>query len=343
MRHLLALILIVLLVPAVGGAQETQPSQTYSEPLRTEFTAASSTRFSFGKTEYVMDINQLDSDGARYLLKSQLEFPLDVPLFGAEFTLDLLRGQQRTWQFSLGIWTNLTDPNGTMYDSDWSNLETDTYEMFSYTESDAEMSSVLLHARAGRVIHHTPATDVLLYGGLHFQNINQDVIGFKGWQLDELANRYYFDIENVKGIEYEVTYLMPHAGLAIAQTFTPSITAGAHAAYAAVFVSDFDDHVLRYKTAEADITGNGLLAGLDFTVDIGRNRGRQTFISFTGDLILVRASGAQTQTWYEDELGFDPDTGETVVRVEKGTTLTGLPHDINTTQFHAGLMFGVRF
>ncbi len=348
------LLTIALAVLASGALSEEIPPTAPPAPLNipaqytSHFFFAPSVRYTFGETEYVMDIRQIDGELGVLKLKSQLEFPLDGVLAGGTVGLHIARNNRPLWRFELGLWTNANNPGGTMYDHDWANFYTGTYEKFSYTESDVEMNSLLIDLRGAYAIHSRPTWDLSLTGGYRYQHIYQDVIGFAGWQLDpETFERNYFDFENLLGITYEINYHLPNVGLMLNADLGQRATLAVHGAGALAIASDEDDHVLRKKISTADMTGWGLLSGASLDYAPGGSAAPGFFISLSGGLDYFSASGDQTQYWYEDETidVYNPETEqwEEEVVVEAGTRLTGIPHDITSLQFHTGLKVGFRF
>jgi len=297
----------------------------------------------FGKTEYVMDAKDYD-DFTVVHVKSQLEFPLDVTIAGAAMGFNMSSSIVRNLWGELGVYSNVGDPGGKMYDHDWWNLRTGTLEKFSYTESDAEMKSLLVTLEGGfEITDIGPSANLSIIGGFWYHRIEQNIIGFAGWQLDENGNSYEFDIPDTVALFYRVIYRLPHAGIRL--DFNPSLklSLNAKAALALVWVSDYDDHLLRNKLATASIIGKGIISGFEVLYNPFNINENGFFLGARGDFVYLTASGSQTQEWYDDEYGFDPYTGEEVLVAEKGTVYTGIPHDINSIQLRFGFSVGYRF
>ncbi len=111
------------------------------------------------------------------------------------------------------------------------------------------------------------------------------------------------------------------------------MTFNSRIAYTRAIISDHDDHLLRFKITESDINGNGLLADFGLRMDFGPTPSKGFFVEFNGDLTYIKASGTSTQSWYgDDPLSEEDDTGQ---------ILTGIPHEISTTQFRIGLVLGM--
>jgi len=285
-----------------------------------------------GKTDYTMDLKYPDG-GFTYFLKSQLEFPLDQTMVGGEVELKLQPGTQREWAFAVGFCTHANDPSGIMYDHDWTNYPSRIYEKVSYTESDAKGKNYILMVALDKLMLIGNKGSISLSGGFKYQKIEQDIYGLKGWQLDLDGVKFEFDIPDVHGLFYEITYKLPNAGFRINYFLNQKLSFNSRIAYTRALITDFDDHLLRFKTTESEITGNGLLADFGLRMDFGNIPGRGLFIEFDGDFTYIKASGTSTQSWYgDDPLSEEDDTGQ---------ILTGIPHEISTTQFRIGLVLGL--
>ena len=304
-------------------------------PLRTDFYAQPYAGHSFGKTEYVMDIKTIDGDGNPYRLKSQLEYPLDVLMVGTNVGLTLTPPSGKAWRVELGAFTSVTDPGGTMYDHDWVAVDNEPLQKFSYTESDAEMNSILLTLEVGKTVWLDERRQIELMAGFRWHRIEQDIIGYEGWQLDGNGDRVDVADKTSEALFYRVTYSLPHAGLRGGLRLGRMVHVDGKAAFAIVLVSDYDNHLLRNKDAEARITGHGFIGGAGLRHDLGSTPGRGLFFGLDADILYLTASGRQTQTWYGDDGATEWD--------DTGTEIGGIPHEINTTQYHVGLVFGWRF
>ena len=226
-----------------------------------------------------------------------------------------------------------------MIDHDWGDIWVNTrlneFQKVSYTESDATMKAYLLTFTASKQVWISPSSDISLLAGIQYQHIEQDVIGFAGWQLDPSGDSLvYFSFPDVQGIFYRVSYLLPHFGLQANLIPSPNASIKTKAAYTMVRVSDYDDHILRTKESYSTINGNGFIGGLDFQYLFGQQRRNVWFMNITADFLYASASGAQTQHWYGDK--DEPS-------VPQGTTQAGIPHEINTTQLRIGVQLGYRF
>jgi len=322
-------------------------SETTAQP---KFTSHLSTDYNLGETEYILDVSGFDSLGQRLRIKSQLEYPLDVFMLGGGVSVVWDPQNPLPWDSKIGVSFNLNDPGGAMADRDWTNewqgVRLNEFTEVSSTESSAEMNSVTAFAEFGKTVVANPGLQVRLFAGYRYQRIDQELYGLEGWQLSRVVGTdslrlLEFDIEDIKGLTYEVTFHMPHAGLEATLPFGGSVALSGKAAYAPVIASDKDEHLLRNFQTQADITGHGVIGGavLRFFPE-GPGSGKP-FIALTGSFTYLTASGTKTQTWYGNEIGRDPDTGEEIIVVEAGTRISGIPHDINSTQGQIGIELGV--
>jgi omptin family protein len=313
-------LLIILLLSAMLSAQTKSHTLNFKPYLG----------INTGTTEYIMDLK----DGDGYFLKSQLEFPLDQTMIGGEVELKLKPGTQQEWAFYFGYYTNIADPSGIMYDNDWWNIRTGLTEKISYTESDVEGKNSIFLVELDKMVLIGKKGSLSLTGGFRYQKIDQDIIGFKGWQLDPENNYepFNFDVPDIEALTYEITYKLPNGGFRINYFLNEKITFQSRIAYTRALISDLDDHVLRFKTSESDITGNGLLTDFGVRMDFGPQPGKGLFVELVGDLTYISASGTSTQSWYGDDPAAEGDeTGESVT----------VPHEVNTTQFRIGLAIGL--
>jgi len=324
MRHIRISIISIILI-LIFSTILTAQSKSYSLNIKPYFGLNS------GKTEYIMDINEY-FEGFTYIVKSQLEYPLDQTMFGGELELKLLPGSPREWAFNFAYYTNLSDPSGKMYDHDWWNFRTGIVEKISYTESDAEGKNNIFLVEIDKLILIGKKGSISLSGGFRYQKIEQDIFGFKGWQLDQDGVIHEFEDPETNGLYYKITYKLPNAGFKINYFINQQLTFQSRIAYSRAYISDFDHHILRFKTSESDLNGNGLLVDFAVRMDFGSTPGKGLFVELDGNLTNISGSGTSTQTWYDDDpAGEGDETGLSVL----------VPHEINTTQFRFGIAVGL--
>ncbi|UCD63233.1 MAG: omptin family outer membrane protease [Candidatus Zixiibacteriota bacterium] len=328
----------------------TSPAQS---PLKLSVAPSLSTHR--GETEYIMDIRQTLTDESGNIiydptgspvvwrLKSQLEFPLDVTVFGVTARVDLTSNPGFFWVEG-SYFLSLNDPSGALTDSDWEGLSGYVdFTKFSYTESEATMESRAFDIEAGVRLLTPGKVSVAAVAGYRYQKIQQDVIGFDGWfrVFDTVAlafsDEQYSQSGTGKVGYYEITYKQPQVGLVTWIDWRPGLSTRIKTVYTPVWFEDYDDHVLRFKEAIADGDGSGFIGSARIHYELTQApMPAVPFVDFTAEFVTLSASGKQTQSWYDDDPA-SPDFDET------GLSIPGLPHEVNSTQFDFGLRIGVTF
>jgi outer membrane protease len=291
----------------------------------------------FGHTEYEISGFGRDSENRLIFIRSLLTFPLDHVNGGIGLKITST-SQFRPWSLSLDITTTFTDPGGIMADHDWITIRDGFSGKFSYTESSAEGSALLITLTGEWYLYQRHSFHLGPRAGLRFQRIRQDIIDYDGWRIDYNTPPYNSRPQSGtgKGIEYRIHYLMPMLGLAAKLHSHNDLLIEAHLSYLPVFYDDFDDHLFRRKTAESNGNGSAALAGLTARINLPSTTPQVPFVELATELFTLSASGRQTQKWYGDDgatPGFD-DTGQIV---------TGINHDVRSTQARISLRFGTTF
>jgi len=312
----------------------------FSQPLfaqsKTEFSIAPSVKSGFGYTEYIMDLIYYDSEASEYYrVKSHLEFPMDVIMPGVQVRVQSFMEDKIDWAVTAEIYVDVNHPGGKMTDRDWQSQVGYPLVEFSNTESDAEISALCFRLRAEKQILKKPKWDLYLFLGYEYQNLDYEIIGYKGWHYENGVR--INDFSTVKALDYEVTYSMPLFGLAARINQTGRTVMNIETEFGPVFVSDFDDHILRNKIAEADGTGYAINASVNsrFYFRLGSSP-RGAFFDLNADLKYISASTDQTQRWYGD----DPATDD---YDDTGSYIANIPHDIKSLQYRIGLKIGMSF
>ncbi len=325
------------------------------QPLSAEkavrFTVDPFISHNFGYTEYIMEWSgylATPTDTGPYFLSSELEFPLDVIMLGAKIGLHSTKDTIYAWSIEAGYSTNLDDPGGIMKDHDWETvkrvIEGDTVyswgqvEKFSYTESSAEMNSTQLTLDGFLRVFHKRNFSLDLWGGFRYQKIEQDIIGYNGWELIRNTSEAFVvpKAGNKLALYYRVTYKSPHLGLRSNIKLGTRVRLTTQAAFAPVWVSDLDDHLLRFFTTTADINGSGVVSGAGIHMNLSNTSTLTSVVSLTCDLLYFHASGNATQESYDNPATPEIDEGESL-------PVPGVPHEINTFQLNVGLRVGLTF
>jgi hypothetical protein len=325
--------------------------QSPSAQKLVRFSLEPSLSYNIGYTEYIMNITgdmPTDSGVYPYVLRSKLEFPLDALTAGITAGMHSVSDTLFAWSVQASFRVNVEDPGGVMKDHDWEtvrrliNGDTVYYwgqeEKWSYTESKADMKLRQFNVEGCFRIFYTPRLSLDFWGGFRYQRIEQDIVGYEGWGLwrdssEAVVVRQY---GTVPALYYRVTYTSPHIGLRSNLHLDRRLRLAVWAAFAPVWVSDLDDHLLRKKEATADITGSGFILGSQLRIQPVDYPGFSPLVSLHGDLVFLRASGNQTQRWYGDD-PFTPDINDT------GKSFSGIPHEINTLQLSIGVRVGLTF
>ncbi len=328
MKRIIPVILLLLIpthgVPAVGETPDVQA---------VEITVTAQLLQLSGYTQYEMDYRGW-FDGGPVVVGSRLEFPVDVAMAGCRVRFQMTTKGGNVWWLQGGLFANLDDPEKVMKDTDWMNVTRYRVVDVSYTESPAKMKSVLLTLEGGRRLFSWKHLDLSVCVGLRYQHIHQDLNGWNGWYLDTNLVRQE-QSGTLHGIVYKVTHIQPHVGLLAEVAPDRDISLELKAAYSPVRTSDYDDHVLRKKIAEASLTGHGFISGARIRWCLSNGTGLRPILELSGDYIYLHASGDQVQHWY----GNDPATPYDDTQLE----ISGIPHEISSQQASFGVSLGLVF
>ncbi|MEW6411380.1 MAG: hypothetical protein AB1483_02775 [Candidatus Zixiibacteriota bacterium] len=310
---------------------------------------------SFGETEYILKFRSyiLDEFGEIavddfgnpiiYEVKSLLEFPMDVIFIGGSILMEPVL-DKTLWSVETGVYTTVNDPGGAVTDSDWDSA-TSLWEetKFSYTESDATMSSLRFNIEVTRRLLTLGKLRVSALGGFRYQNIKQDIYGYEGWYriLDTVNFVYSSETYTQSGSGpvgyYEVTYKQPQIGLLTSTEFPSGMTLKLKTAFTPVWFDDYDDHILRNKESTADGDGAGFEGSLRARFKFSSLRAPLVpYLDIFADYMTLHATGYQTQTWYGDD-GATPDFDDT------GLSVSNIYHEVNSTQYNIGFKLGLLF
>ena len=323
-------VILLLLIPAQGvpAAEETPDGQAVEITVTAQLLQLS------GYTQYEMDWRGMTDTGL-VVLGSRLEFPVDVTMAGCQVRLLMTTKGGNVWWLQGSVFANLDDPEKVMKDTDWSKVRSNLVMDDSYTESPVEMKSILMTLEGGRRLLQRGHVNLSVWGGLRYQHIKQDITGWDGWYLDSNLVRHDWR-GTLHGIVYKVTHIQPHLGLLADVASNGDISLELRVAYAPVITSDYDDHVLRNKIAEASLTGHGFISGARIRWSFSNGPGLRPTLELSGDYIYLHASGSQEQTWYGD----DPMTPEDD---DTGYKVSGVTHEISSQQVSIGLSLGLVF
>jgi outer membrane protease len=259
-----------------------------------------------GDTTY--HISAYDGSGG---VESELEFPLESPLFGVRAEV----GSRRPLEYGRFVvegsfMSNAGAGAGTMRDSDWLS---GAYELGGvahpgkdvYSESDANLSATALQARL-RYERRVGAGVVLgASGGFRHERYEYEVRNVHQVGYGPYAGDMDFDKAG-RVLDYRITYQLLEAGAHGTFDLGRRVRAGVDLSFAPwVSAQDHDDHLLRGKIAEGDAVGTayGAAASLRWSMSDA------DALQVQGSVMRVETSGTQVQTWYAHVTPDDPEVG----------------------------------
>jgi hypothetical protein len=269
----------------------------------------------FGQTTYEISIPQFDPEaGIEYEFESELEFPLDTFMAGVDLSLSGEFLTNTLWSVNLDLRKNLNDPSSSMTDKDRIGIPAQRVTLtFISTESEAELSAIVVDVNVmlGLIGHPSFTLGGML--GYRYQDFDFEILGVKGWQLDEYLERVYFDeFRGINVLDYDVTYHMPYIGLVGELKAPPKLALSGRIAYSPeTRAEDRDDHILRNKLATSDCDGTSMIASIEgiwFLSEPGQGLLWQVVLG--GEIVKIDTDGDQDQSWYgDDPVSPEDDTG----------------------------------
>lgn len=325
-----------VLLMAIAGTVSAQIEGLPVPDDEIRFSLAPSVAAHFGYTKYVMDFKYLDEGLATARIKSELKFPLDMAMVGGEMNLSYVSGGDLDWELAAAVHINVNAPWSAMIDDDWQGGEDTRLTQFSHTESDAQLKALMVDLTAVRYFHHGRSSDMGMTLGLVYQHLDYDIVGYEGWQLDDFGIRHDI-VGTADALDYEVTYAMPTIGMNIIHRSRILSEGYLSIAAGPVFASDYDNHLLRFKDADADGTGYGIMTEYKGKFLLSRATANQkVYFGLHTKLTYMNISGEQTQKWYGD----DPATAD---YDDTGLKLSKIPHDFSSLQLRLGFHLTMTF
>jgi len=335
---------IALLLLLVSGAVSAQsPSDIYDSayaPDKITLYIVPEFGYNIGVTDYFMDIPAGVVDDREVRLKSKLEFPLGAIAAGGRFGIEKNDDFGLDLSADAGVYFDFNDPSGKMVDDDWLAVENSADFKFSHTKSDVEMDYLRIDVNAQKRFLSLNKSGLYITAGYIYERIEQDIFGYDGWQIDlndpDLERQYIFN-ESIHALYYWVIYHMPSVGVNYRLNLSSISNLTINTSGMWVFVEDFDDHLLRNKTAVADGSGPGIKLGLNYRLQPGQQAQKmKLFFDFGGQYLYTSIDTDQTQSWYGD----DPATpGQN----ETGQSFSGIPHEISLSQLNLFIRVGFAF
>lgn len=296
--------------------------------------------FYSGETEYSLRVEYAFVDETSTTVDaavaSRLQFPLDAKLGGASLKMADPQDKYK-WSIKIYYLTSLTNPSDKMIDSDW-NKALPYYDetLYSYTESEVEMNMYAIGLDLTYRLFQLQKVAISLAGGFRYQKIEQDVIGYSGFQLPFQPDNTYGDPIYFSGDEdaiyYEIKIKQPNIGVQADVDMNHNFSLAFKALYAPIFFNNFDDHLIRGKISTAKGDGKGFTGQFAANLIIPTSSDIKPFLGLVGEINTYEANGIQRQEWYIDE-------GD----IPAGTVIPSIPHKVKGTQYLIGLKAGLQF
>ncbi len=273
MKKLLCIVMMVFIFEAEGFSANTRGQKD-----RAHFNAGTSFRFEVkvgagimtGDTTYQIGGRADYSDGTSDSLHfpiSELEFPLDVFMASVNATAEI----RNKWILSLEARKNITDDAGKMEDSDWGTYYLDGCWSCSagsldiYSESDAQLDAFIMDINVRYRFYRGPRWSFFAGLGNRYEKYTFDVSNLEQWYPSSQA---YLGYETspliVDGLvlKYDITYIIPYAEVGASIRPGSRFIMDARWGFSPyVRVEDKDNHILRDKVSDGDLTGfSGLLS-----------------------------------------------------------------------------------
>ncbi len=267
---------------------------------------------SFGKGELMTDIGIKSSYISGYTLyhisyyegssgiESELEFPLKTYLIGPEVAIIYRdsRGKDRA-RLSFELLTNIDNGSGRLKDSDWLSDDIDIalYGVAHpgkdiYSESDIELKATVFDINMFGSLYSSQRFTAGPFLGYRYQdfrfiarNVNQ--IGYGPYSSD------YTGFIPGEALHYEVRYNFLYGGIN-SEYSSGSFNAGLMVALGYVLAEDRDDHILRYKLAEAETDGLGGFVKANVSYFFTSS----LFLKAEGQYLKFHTKGTQHQYFY---------------------------------------------
>lgn len=282
----------------------------------------------FGSTRYEMSALAEDPTDTDELvdIRSELEFPLDVTLIGAELAWSPRAGALSRWSLTCAARTNLVDPAGVMTDEDWVG---DT--QLAYTESGAAAEVIAVSTDLGYALRESGrlAWSALLH--IDYQRVEQRLEGYEGWRGTLFSDERYEVSGTAPVIDYEVTYLSAGLGGRVRWSPTEHVLLSGRTSVGVARASDRDDHLLRGRISEGSGWGIGAGSRVEMELLPGSLPLDSLSLALAGELRYFLTEGTADQRWYRDE------------DMPAGTVISGLPHRIESLQFEISGSVGLTF
>ena len=235
--------------------------------------------------------------------ESELEFPLDIYLFGGVFGWGYKNAQkQEKMRLEIRWLTDVSDGKEKMKDSDWFDDDASVLGVPGYSHPGKDIyseSDIKLKARVFDVnltYSFWPVRNVSIgpMAGYRHQFFDYDVSNTNQIGYDLYAPSYTASVRG-RTLEYEVTYRIPYFGLNSNLLLGKRFRTNLSFCYAPrATADDKDDHVLRYKLSEANADGHAYISNLN----VNWNVMAHLHLSLGGEYMKIHTTGTQHQSFY---------------------------------------------
>ena len=219
-----------------------------------------------GHNTWGMEITQYDPGiSGTYTVESELDWPLDFLTGGVSAFLEGECFKESRWSVEVSFLTNLSDPGGTMDDSDWLTAASAGIPRtkFIYTESSVEAQTFLGEIGARLTLYHwlfnRSSLDLDLLLGYRHEYYEFDAYGGNGWYLDDHMNKVWVEVsESIHVVHYTTNHMLPYAGFSFRSRAFERLLIDTGIRIFGVFSRDRDDHVVRNKELNGNAKGIGV-------------------------------------------------------------------------------------
>jgi outer membrane protease len=232
-----------------------------------------------------------------YFPFSELEFPLDVSMFSAQYDLEI----KRRWMISLGFKTDIGHSGDDMEDSDWlTPSNPDQLDIFSTSNvTDFEAYEYDVNVKFKYLMGASWSLDAGV--GYLFQKYKYDTALKTQYSPSGMSGVDYVWDGRTSSLKYDLFYQIPYIQMGGAVTFAKRFTIIASASYAPwVEGEDEDQHLLRGLVAKTELQGESWMANLETRYQINRN----WFASLEYSYKKIEADGKSYDSYYG---GLDPN------------------------------------
>jgi hypothetical protein len=235
---------------------------------------------------------------------SELTFPLDVAYGVVEGSVLL----DERLEFRAMVMGNLSQPSTKVTDSDWGVIN-DSGTLDIYSESDAELTAFVGDAGARYWFMHTTVTNGMVWSlgvgpGVHYEKLDWTVSNVDQWFPSMPQEGHVY--ESGQAAKYSAEIVMPYVDVG-GKFRDGRISGSAAVGVGPVLVQDKDDHMLRQKKSEGEMTGVGVKAEAEIRYDFTK----RWFGAAKVAALAIEATGSQTQEGYGGDLvGFYAEIDE---------------------------------